>query len=50
MNNLISITDPLVITRSSREIAELVDSRHDKVKQSILTTIQVWSVASFIAI
>jgi phage regulator Rha-like protein len=35
MNNIISITDPSVLTMSSREISDLVDSRHDKVKQSI---------------
>lgn len=35
MNDIISITDPSVLTMSSREIADLVGSRHDKVKQSI---------------
>ena len=35
MNALIHGRDPSNLAMSSREIAELVDSRHDKVKQSI---------------
>lgn len=33
--NAPALTDSRVLTMSSREIAELVNSRHDKVKQSI---------------
>ena len=34
MKNLV-LSNSSILTMSSREIAELVDSRHDKVKQSI---------------
>jgi phage regulator Rha-like protein len=34
MNAIISITDPAVLTMSSREIADLVESRHDSVKKN----------------
>ncbi len=35
MNDIISIADPSVLTMSSREIADLVEKRHDVVKLSI---------------
>lgn len=35
MSDIISITDPSILTMSSREIADLVEKRHGVVKLSI---------------
>jgi phage regulator Rha-like protein len=35
MNNIMSISNPEALTMSSREIAELVEKRHDNVKRTI---------------
>ena len=40
MNSILSITNPEALTMSSREIAELVEKRHDNVKRTVETLVQ----------